>query len=146
LPALLNPNPAALRSQLPLSPQNVLMIGVSLNAWLKLLTSFPEIKNIDVMEVNSNHLAALRSAHKRKGLLFDLRLHLSVEDGRRWLKNHPKQQYDLIVVNSTCYWRSCASRLLSREFLALMRLHTREGGAVMYNAAGSRYVVSLLGV
>jgi spermidine synthase len=140
--SVINSSPAMLLSVLQVPPQNVLMIGVSSGVWLSLLTRFPEVKNIDVVEINPSYLAAFRqSFHQQKKTVWDSRLHLSVEDGRHWLKSHPKQQYDLIVMNTTCYWRTCAARLLSHEFLALVQQHTKTGGAMAYNATASRYVL-----
>lgn len=38
-----------------------------------------------------------------KPLLDDPRVHMHFDDGRRWLKRHPEETYDLLVMNSTFY-------------------------------------------
>jgi spermidine synthase len=62
---------------------------------------------------------------------------IEIDDGRRWLKRHPTEKYDLIVQNTTQHWRSNSSKLLSVEYLEIIKSHLREGGVYMVNATGS---------
>ena len=70
-------------------------------------------------------------------LLDDPRIVVHVDDGRRWLKRHPGERYDLVVMNTSVAWRAYATNLLSREFLLIVRRHLNEGGVVHYNASVS---------
>jgi predicted membrane-bound spermidine synthase len=143
LDPLVGNDPALMLSLLRLPPKNILMIGLSARAWLKLVTQFPGVKNIDVVGLNLGHLAAINAYSRQKKLVMDARVHLSFDDERRWLKRHPRYKYDLIVENTACYWRACATKLLSREFNALTRASLQGAGVVAYNAVGARYVLSV---
>ena len=72
-------------------PQNVLIIGLSIGTWLKLITSFPDIKNIDVVEINPGYLDAITDYPQQQCALVDPRVHVYIDDGRRWLRNHPEK-------------------------------------------------------
>jgi len=67
---------------------------------------------------------------------------LRIDDGRRWLKRHPDQGFDLIVLNNTFYWRAYTTNLLSREFMELVRKHLNPGGIAYFNTTGSGDVVA----
>jgi spermidine synthase len=74
-------------------------------------------------------------------VLNDPKVRLYIDDGRRWLRNHPAEKFDFIVMNTTYHWRSNATNLLSAEFLEMARSHLAPGGVVYYNATGSEDVV-----
>ncbi len=122
-------------------PKHVLLIGLSIGTWLKLLTSFPGIEQIDVVEINPGYLEAMRHYPAQYSALSDPRVHLYIDDGRRWLRNHRDQQYDLIVMNTTWHWRAYATSLLSREFLVLAKQHLNAGGVMAYNSTDSLSVL-----
>jgi hypothetical protein len=142
LDPLVGSDPVLMLSLLREPPKKILMIGLSARAWLKLVTRFSGVKNIDVVGINLGHLAAINAYSRQKKLVMDARVHLSFDDERRWLKHHPRERYDLIVENTACYWRACAAKLLSREFNAMTRARLQGAGAVAYNAVGARYVLS----
>ena len=59
------------------------------------------------------------------------------DDGRKWLDQHPDRRFDLIVVNTTFYWRAYTTMLLSKEFMALARSRLAPGGILAFNSTGS---------
>jgi len=118
-------------------PEHVLMIGLSIGTWLKLITSFPSIKDIDVVEINPGYLKAINEYRPQQSALLDPRVHIHIDDGRRWLKIHAAKKYDLIVMNTTYHWRAYSSSLLSQEFLTLVKQHMRENAVLAFNATGS---------
>ncbi len=118
-------------------PERVLMIGMSIGTWLKLVTSFPGVKTIDVVEINLGYVRAMQDYLRQQSALTDARVHLYIDDGRRWLKAHPKNQYDLVIMNTTYYWRAYTSNLLSREFLQLVKQHMAREAILTYNTTGS---------
>lgn len=63
------------------------------------------------------------------------------DDGRRWLRNHPDEKFDVILMNTTFYWRSNATNLLSREFLTMAKQHLNKNGVIYYNTTNSKDVV-----
>ncbi len=70
-------------------------------------------------------------------LLTNPKVHIYVDDGRRWLTAHPDEKYDLIVTNSTYHWRAHSSTLLSREFYEQVKPHLAEGGVYYFNSTES---------
>lgn len=118
-------------------PKNVLMIGLSIGTWLKLISTFPEVANIDVIEINPGYLQAIADYPDHEIGLSDQRVNLYFDDGRRWLKAHPDNKYDLIIMNTTFYWRAYSSNLLSREFLTALKTHMNEHAILSYNTTDS---------
>ncbi len=118
-------------------PEHVLMIGLSIGSWLKLMTGFPHVKSIDVIEINPGYLKAMQAYPKILSALSDPRVHLHIDDGRRWLRTHPDNRYDLVVMNTTYFWRAYTTNLLSKEFLSLVKLHMNPRAIFTYNTTGS---------
>jgi len=71
------------------------------------------------------------------GLLSDPRVHIHIDDGRRWLTRHPEPRFDAIVENMTFHWRANAGNLLSREYLSLCKDHLNPGAVMLLNTTGS---------
>jgi len=124
---------AALHEQ----PKRVLMIGLSIGTWLKIVTSFPGVEQIDVIEINPAYLQAIQNYPRLAAGLLDARVHLYIDDGRRWLRAHADNQYDLIIMNTTFYWRAYTSNLLSQNFLALIKQHMHANAILAFNTTGS---------
>jgi predicted membrane-bound spermidine synthase len=87
------------------------------------MQGFPGVESIDVVEINPAYLDLTRSYPELAPLLDDPRIHIHIDDGRRWLKRNPHTRYDLIVQNITYHWRANAGNLLSREYLSEVRTH-----------------------
>ena len=118
-------------------PKQVLMIGLSIGSWLKIVTSFPGIENIDVVEINPGYLELIKHYPAQQSALDDPRVHLFINDGRRWLNMHPDRRYDLIIMNTTYHWRAYASNLLSEEFLRMIKRHMNPNAVLSYNSTWS---------
>jgi spermidine synthase len=118
-------------------PKRVLMIGLSIGTWLKLVTLFPEVEAIDVIEINPSYLKLIKDYPPQQLALDDPRVHLYIDDGRRWLKAHPEQRYDMLVLNTTYHWRAYTSNLLSFDFLTLLKQHMNPGAVLGYNSTRS---------
>lgn len=119
------------------APRRVLVIGLSAGAWTCVLAAFPSVEHVDVVEINPGYLALVKARPSVAPLLADPRVHIHIDDGRRWLRRHPQARYDLIVMNTTFHWRANITNLLSREFLTLAREHLEPGGILAFNATGS---------
>jgi spermidine synthase len=124
---------AALRPE----PRRVLEIGLSIGTWNYLITGFPGVEAIDVVEINPGYLELMRNYPEQQRALSDPRLNLTIGDGRKFLRSRPDAAYDLVVMNMTWHWRAYASLLLSREFLGLVRSRMAPGAVLAYNATGS---------
>jgi spermidine synthase len=77
-----------------------------------------------------------------ESLLRNPKAHIYVDDGRRWLLAHPGVRYDIIVQNTSFYWRDHSSDLLSVDYLKIVREHLLPGGIYFYNTTGSDEVVA----
>lgn len=122
-----------------LQPQarDILVVGVSAGAWTRILSTFPEMRQIDAVEINPGYLDLIADYPQIRPILSDPRIRIEIDDGRRWLRRNPTRSYDLIVMNTSFYWRNSITNLLSRENLELLRGHLRPGGILAYNATGS---------
>lgn len=117
--------------------ENVLVIGLSSGAWVRVLTTIPSIKRIDIVEINSGYIDLIRSYPHLSPLLNDPRVHIHIDDGRRWLNRNPSVKFDFILMNTTWHWRNYISNLLSSDFLNIIRYHLTRTGALYYNTTSS---------
>lgn len=124
---------AALQPQ----PKRVLMVGLSIGSWLALTNGFPGVEHIDVVEINAGYLQAALAYPVQARALQDLRVNIIVDDARRWLKLHPENTYDLVIMNTTWHWRANSSFLLSSEFLQIIKKHMASGAVMAFNATDS---------
>jgi spermidine synthase len=124
---------AALRPK----PKRVLEIGLSIGTWNYLITGFPEVETIDVVEINPGYVELMKNYPEQQRAIADARLNLTIGDGRKFLRSRPEAAYDLVVMNTTWHWRAYTSLLLSREFLTLVRSRMRPGALLAYNATES---------
>ena len=64
-----------------------------------------------------------------------------IDDGRRWLRSHPDETFDLIIQNNTHSWRAYSSNLLSSEYMTMISHHLRPGGIAAFNTTYSADVL-----
>ncbi|WP_426172722.1 methyltransferase domain-containing protein [Massilia sp. TWR1-2-2] len=122
-------------------PARVLEIGLSTGSWAKVIADYRAVESLTIVEINKGYVDAMQRYPEIAGVLEDPKVRLHIDDGRRWLRNHPAEKFDLIVMNTTYYWRSNATNLLSVEFLELAKQRLKSGGVVYYNTTGSPDVV-----
>jgi spermidine synthase len=118
-------------------PRRVLEIGLASGSWGQVIVNHPEAKSMDVVEINPGYLKLIPQYPVVRSLLTNPKVHVYVDDGRRWLIAHPEEKYDLILVNTTYHWRDHASTLLSVEFLRMARQHLNPGGIYYFNTTES---------
>jgi len=119
------------------APRRVLVVGMSTGAWTRVITSFPHVERIDIVEINPGYLQLVARYPEVAPLLSDPRVHIHIDDGRRWLRRHPEATFDLVVQNTTYHWRANATNLLSREYFAEVKSHMRPGAIATFNTTGS---------
>ena len=117
------------------NPERVLEIGLSSGSWTRVMVGYDRIKALDVVEINPGYAEAVLKSDNA-GVLRDPRTHVYFDDGRRWLNRHPDKKYDLVVMNTSYFWRSQATNILSQDFLRMVRSHLNSGGVVYYNGTG----------
>ncbi|MFN3303679.1 MAG: fused MFS/spermidine synthase [Roseateles sp.] len=118
-------------------PSRVLVIGLSTGAWTQALAGMPGVQRIDVVEINPAYLDLIRQYAVVSPILADPRVHIHIDDGRRWLRRHEAERFDLVVMNTTFHWRAYASLLLSKEFMQLVDSRLAPGGIFAFNTTGS---------
>ncbi|MSQ83018.1 MAG: spermidine synthase [Myxococcales bacterium] len=116
------------------NPERVLEIGLASGAWARVVLSHPAVRSFDAIEINPSYTRLVAAYPQVAPVLSDPRVQLHVDDGRRWLVQHPDARFDLVVMNTTFHWRSNATSLLSREFMALVRSRLLPGGVFYFNS------------
>jgi len=130
-------NRALVTAALRPNPKKVLEIGLSIGSWNYLISGFPGVEQIDIVEINPGYLQLIDEYPKQKGVMNDPRIRLHIGDGRKFLRTIPEGTYDLVVINTTFHWRAYTSLLLSKEFLTLVRSRMAPGGLLAYNTTWS---------
>jgi spermidine synthase len=118
-------------------PKRVLFVGLSAGAWVRAMEGFPDVERIDAVEINPAYVEVIRSYGQVSGLLKDPRVHIHIDDARRWMRRNPDAHFDAIVQNTTYHWRANVGNLLSREYFTEVRGHLNPGGVFIANATGS---------
>ena len=118
-------------------PKNVLVIGLATGAWTQILVNNPEVQDVTVVEINPGFLPLIQKSSEVESLLRNPKVHIVIDDGRRWLVANPDRRFDFILMNTSFNWRAHMSNLLSTEFMDLMRAHMNHGGIAYYNTTWS---------
>lgn len=121
----------------PTPPKRMMMIGLASGSWAQILANHPEIESFDIVEINPGYLSLIGEYPIVSSLLRNPKVHIVIDDGRRWLLAHPDAHYDVIVANNSFYWRDHSSNLCSTDFLKLIQSHLNPRGVFFYNATGS---------
>jgi spermidine synthase len=124
------------------NPREVLMIGLSSGSWAQIIANNPYVEYLTIVEINPGYLRLIARNDDVASLLKNPKVHIDIDDGRRWLVRNPGRKYDAIVMNTTYHWRSNVSNLLSVEFLELIRRHLNPGGVHYYNTTSSAEVMA----
>jgi SAM-dependent methyltransferase len=119
------------------APRQVLMIGLGSGSWAQVVANHPQVESLTVVEINSGYLKLISEYSSIRSLLHNPKVHIVIDDGRRWLRSNRQTKFDAIVMNTTFYWRNHASTLLSVEFLKSAHEHLEPGGVLFYNTTGS---------
>jgi len=122
-------------------PRKVLMIGLSSGSWAQIVANDPEVQSEEIIEINPGYLPLIPQYPQVSSLLHNPKVHITVDDGRRWLLANPNTKYDAILMNTTFNWREHATNLLSVEFLKMLRQHLLPGGVAFYNTTSSPEVL-----
>jgi spermidine synthase len=118
-------------------PMRVLEIGLSSGSWARVIADYGQLAALDIVEINKGYPELIRHYPDIASVLDDKRVMVFMDDGRRWMKNHPSRKYDMIIVNTSYYWRSNMTNILSKEFLELCKSHLAPGGVMYYNTTFS---------
>lgn len=122
-------------------PEKILEIGLSSGSWSKVLSTYKPLVALTVVEINKGYLDVIKSYPEIEAAISGSKVKLVFDDGRRWLRNNPEENFDAIVMNTTFYWRSNSTNLLSREFFELCKSRLKPGGVIYLNTTGLRDTV-----
>jgi len=118
-------------------PKRILEIGLSSGSWASAISSYAPLEKLTSVEINSGYRGLLSYYDATKKVPTNPKVDMVHDDGRRWLKTHQNQKFDLIVSNTSFHWRNNSTNLLSVEFLELAKLHLNEGGVVFINSTSA---------
>jgi predicted membrane-bound spermidine synthase len=129
-------------SGLQAKPKSVLIIGLASGSWAQVVASNPNVEDVTIVEINPGYLPLIRQYPEVESLLYNPRVHIVIDDGRRWLVGHPDRRFDFILMNTSFNWRANMTNLLSTEFMGLLRSHMNPGGIAYYNTTWSTDVLA----
>ena len=118
-------------------PRRALVVGLSTGAWTRVIEGMPGIESVKVIEINPGYLELIRRYPEVAPLLSNPRVSVEIDDGRRWLRAHPEERFDLFFQNTTWHWRAYTTQLLSADYLREVKAHLRPGGIMASNATSS---------
>jgi spermidine synthase len=124
---------AALHAQ----PRQVLEIGLGSGSWTRVLTLMPWLEKLTVIEINPAYVSLLKNYPAENEILNDPRVTIHIDDGRRWLRRHPGEKLDFIVMNTSFHWRNNQTNLLSINFFNEVKNHLNPGGVFYFNTTSS---------
>jgi spermidine synthase len=115
------------------SPRRVLVVGLSTGAWAQTIANLPSVDEVTIVEANPAYRELLPLNPDVASLLHNSKVHIVVDDARRWLARNSNARFDVIVSNTTFNWRASTSRLLSVEFMQLVRDRLAPRGLFYFN-------------
>jgi spermidine synthase len=118
-------------------PKRAFMLGLASGSWAQVVANNPEVESLDIVEINPGYLPLIAKYPEVSSLLQNPKVHIYIDDGRRWLVAHPEMKYDVMVANTSYHWRDHSSQVLSAEFLQIVKQHLLPGGIYYYNATES---------
>jgi predicted membrane-bound spermidine synthase len=119
------------------APRDVLMIGLSSGSWAQVIANNPAVESLTVVEINPGYLALIAAEPEVASVLTNPKVRVIIDDGRKWLRANGDRHFDAIISNTTHFYRSNATNLLSIEFLQLIKQHLKANGVYFYNTTGS---------
>lgn len=123
------------------APKEVLEIGLSSGSWARVIANHARVRKITDVEINPGYIELIKNYPEIATVLYDPKVTVCIDDGRRWLNRHPEAKFDVIVWNASFHWRNYATNTLSEEFLRLCKKHLKTGGVIYYNTTGSKDIL-----
>lgn len=117
--------------------RRLLFVGLSAGAWVRAMQGVAGVESIDVVEINPAYIDLIREYPSLAPLLKDPRIHIHIDDGRRWLRRNPDARFDAVIQNTTYHWRANVGNLLSLEYFSEIKRHLNPGGVAIVNTTGS---------
>ncbi len=110
------------------APRKVLVIGFGSGMTVSAVARYPEVLQIDCVEIEPAVLHAARYLDPlNRGVLRDPRLHIIIDDARNFLFTTPNK-YDLIISEPSNPWIAGVASLFTDEFFRQARARLAPGG------------------
>lgn len=110
--------------------EDVLIIGFGTGSILETISRLESVKKITLVELNGTLLRNLEKMEIFRKILSDPRIHLVVDDGRRFLaRNHAR--FDLILMDPLRTTTAYSNNLYSRQFFERAGRTLQAGGVFM---------------
>lgn len=116
--------------------KDVLVIGLSTGSWTQILTLLPNLESITIVELNPGYTEFKAFSADMKALVGNPKVTIITDDGRRFINRNQDKKYDLILMNTTHYYRNQATSILSQQFLEGVKKSLSSNGIVTYNTTG----------
>ena len=110
--------------------KSVLVIGYGTGAIAELVAQSEEVSKITIVELNESVMINLKKMPLFQNLLRDRRIHLVIDDGRRYL-NRTQEGFDVILMDPLRSTTAYSNNIYSREFFQLVRTRLNHGGVLM---------------
>src|SRR5205807_3590029 len=108
------------------SARNVLMIGLCSGSWAEIVSNHPQLEKLTVIDINAGYIKLVSQYPEGSRLLKNPKVHIVIDDGRRWLLRNLGEKFDLVIMDTPDYRRDHISTLLSVAFLQLARQHLNQ--------------------
>ena len=70
-------------------PKHVLMIGLASGSWAQVIANDKDVEDETIVEINPGYLPLIGKQPEVESLLRNPKVHIVIDDGRRWLVAHP---------------------------------------------------------
>ncbi len=108
----------------------VLIIGFGTGSILEAMTKLDEVKSITLVELNATLMKNLRKMELFRKILSDPRIHLVMDDGRRFLAR-TQERFDLVLIDPLRTTTAYSNNLYSLEFFKQVRRSLTDQGVFM---------------
>lgn len=110
--------------------ENILVIGYGTGTIVETVLRTPEVKSVTMVELNEAVMVNLKKMPLFRKLLADNRIHVVIDDGRRYL-NSVDTKYDVVLMDPLRSSTAYSNNIYSREFFEIIKAHLNEGGVLM---------------
>jgi len=110
--------------------ENILVIGYGTGTIVETVLRTPTVKSVTMVELNEAVMVNLKKMPLFQKLLADKRIHIVIDDGRRYL-NSVDTKYDVVLMDPLRSSTAYSNNIYSREFFEIIKAHLSEGGVLM---------------
>jgi len=114
-------------------PKEVLLVSGGIGGMVSEILKYSSVKNVDYVELNPR---LINMAVKYKPLPADKRVHILVDDGRRFIQQ-VKKKYDVVIFAVPDPSSLQINRFYTNEFMTLLKQKLNPGAVILYSISSS---------